>query len=126
MENRENAGAADPKGSQPEASKTVVDQATDALKADADKAKVRNPIPAARPRPAIGRTVHYFHQEWQGRDKENPCSTLPAIITAVHSDDCVDLQIIRNDGQNGGLMHRTSVRIGGPGTIGTWFWPTIV
>lgn len=84
--------------------------------------------PQARtdPKPAIARIVHYSLTEGQaafadaqaGRKNTLEAGKLcPAIITDVHSDDCVDLRIIIR-GQDAFV---TSVALGT--APGTWQWP---
>jgi hypothetical protein len=61
-----------------------------------------------QPRPSIGRIVRYHH----------PRADMPAIITAVHSEACVNLHVFI-DGEASEI--RTSVEIGN--VTGGWSWP---
>lgn len=49
-------------------------------------------------KPTIGRIVHYVQEKpasYQPKDGPNVLVNLPAIITAVWSDTCVNLQVFR-------------------------------
>lgn len=86
-------------------------------------------------KPSIGRIVH-FHFEYCGEP-----AVAPAVITAVWSDDCVNLQVFpdgsnaydysRTDDANAfkkeecdrGVAWRTSISQGEPADACTWGWP---
>lgn len=64
-------------------------------------------------RPTVGRIVHYFEQD---SDVEHA-----AMITRVHSDVCVDLEVWHQRPEKSG--RRTSI-LSRPGdALGRWDWP---
>lgn len=71
--------------------------------------------------PTVGRIVHFF------RDG-SPAQPIAAIITKVHSTDCVNLRIFEDEPCNM-VAHFPQVRVFGkclPGDVGYWQWPEIV
>lgn len=73
--------------------------------------------------PTIGRIVHYIPSEKEKKimaKTGNKSDLLPAIITAVWSDDCVNLKVICDGTQN---MWITSAQKGTDEN--NWHWPEI-
>jgi hypothetical protein len=66
-------------------------------------------------KPTIGRIVHYCHK------KAEPPH--PAIITAVHAKDAVDLTVFRPRGMP---YHCERIAFGTAKQQGAWSWPEIV
>ena len=73
-------------------------------------------------KPSIGRIVHYVPSE---KEKEvdnyfgNDSEVKPAIIVAVWSDTCVNLQVLHDNGRE-----PTWVTSANQGTgVGQWHWP---
>lgn len=74
-------------------------------------------------RPTIGRIVHYHTDESDKRHmvgRANVVNLLPALIVAVHTDDCVNLKVFL-DG-SGDIWTTQVMRGDDPGE---WNWPVI-
>lgn len=71
-------------------------------------------------KPSIGRIVIFHCDETQKEKQNNYQSDAPAIITAVWSDECVNLKVML-DGE--ATLWRTSATLG-TGEL-QWSWPTI-
>ncbi len=82
---------------------------------------------------SIGRIVHYVPQPgdigpYRGRSEGEVLPERPAIVVAVHSGNCVNLQVF-TDGLNDGhpeerpLLRKTSVLYSASREPGTWHWP---
>lgn len=74
-------------------------------------------------KPTIGRIVHYYpHSQDTGSFPYTPGEPVAAIITQVHSDECVNLRLFV-DGQAQGETWITSVVYDeGQGEF-SWSWP---
>jgi hypothetical protein len=68
-------------------------------------------------RPSVGRIVHYQSYGTPGGEYKS----LPraAVITQVHTDECVDLCVMNPTG----LFFNTSVQFSEEPKGGTWCWP---
>lgn len=78
--------------------------------------------------PTIGRIVHYTEPKPEGSYADEPRFTWPAIVTAVHSETIVNLQVIRDDAREP-LQHVTSVPRRDTVSLGPsdyWEWPEYV
>ena len=83
-------------------------------------------------KPTIGRIVHYVQEKpahYQPKEGPRALCHLPAIITAVWGDTCVNLQVF-TDGTNShpdgtmGVVWETSRTLDEAGTqVGSWHWP---
>lgn len=63
-------------------------------------------------KPSIGRIVHYATADGH---------VLPAIVTEVHNDTCVNLRVFTDSSEN--PWHLTSVLFDGHGAAECWRWP---
>lgn len=84
------------------------------------------PSTAGVPTPTVGRLVHYV----LGHEAGNRAGELrPALVVAVRAGGLPNLQVFTDGGNDlewtGSVpcVWRGSVPHGGPGQLGTWFWP---
>ena len=64
-------------------------------------------------KPTLGRIVFYT---FEGTGK-----VAPAMVVKVYGDDCVNLRVFTDDGEN--PAYKSSVRLGEVGKPDSWAWP---
>jgi hypothetical protein len=80
------------------------------------KLRVQNGAIVADQKPSVGRVVHY--KPMVTDPPHNNAAVLPAIITAVWSDTCVNLRVINDQVWD---FWKTSANVGD--LDGQWNWP---